>query len=287
MWSAGAGLVLAAVLMAEPGASPTADFAYDDEELLRAGETLSSRAMLYGRGRVTPEEPVPIVVFLHGVNEGGPIHRWVGSEGTDLRWMLAALGDANDLKPFVFAAPSQTRNAARGKTLWTGFDLARFVDSVEAAYSGQVKIDRQRVILAGHSGAGCNTEGGLLAAADGTLMPAAVLALDTCLDEEAWRGLGQLPSHVQLRVYAQTKTWGRDVVQFREELAALRQYGGATDDVVEEVDEPGNAPHETIVVTSLKKALPPLLKERGARGKSALRDMIRAAVRPIGWMAAP
>jgi hypothetical protein len=48
---------------------------------------------------------------------------WLGGGGKDLRPLVKRLIDSGQVKPFVLAAPSQTKNAGLAATVWQGFDL--------------------------------------------------------------------------------------------------------------------------------------------------------------------
>ena len=63
--------------------------------------------------------------------------------------------------------------------LWPGFDLDAFLDRTAARLAGIATIDRSRVIVVGHSGAGCNIHGGLATALHAKTTPLADLVIDT------------------------------------------------------------------------------------------------------------
>ena len=139
--------------------------------------------------RAGSDEPLPILVFLHGTNSTSEPHMWLGGGGKDLRPLVKRLVEGGQVEPFVLAAPSHTRHAGLAATVWQGFNLNAFVDDVVHATQGQVIVDRTRVVLAGHSGAGCNPQGGL--AADywsaGAPLPLALVSIDPCWDRKMGR----------------------------------------------------------------------------------------------------
>jgi hypothetical protein len=101
------------------------------------------------------------VVLLHGVDKRGELgpHRLLGG-GVDLRPTVAKLVARGRIEPVILAAPSQTAAAASSRSLWTpaGFELASFVARVAEVLRrrGGPAVDRQRVAVLGHSGAGCH-----------------------------------------------------------------------------------------------------------------------------------
>ena len=50
--------------------------------------------------------------------------------------------------------------AASGRHMWQSFDLDDFVRAVDAAIATRAAVDRDQVFVIGHSGAGCNPDGG-------------------------------------------------------------------------------------------------------------------------------
>jgi len=181
--------------------------------------------------------PLPLVVFLHGVNPSGRVHLWMGGL-FDLRPLVDGLARAH---PFLFAAPSQTRDATDPKTLWQDFDVDAFVAQTETALAGASAIDRDHVYVIGHSGAGCNTDGGLARAAGAHVT--GVVAIDTCLDEEIGGAFARLP---ELWVMWQSKTWWRDIEAFK------RGLGGAPARI-DRLTLEGPAPHDEIVIEGLRR----------------------------------
>lgn len=232
-------------------------FPHQDQHLLYQYQKNGGAALL--PNDVSPERPLPLVVFLHGTNPTAETHLWFGGGGKDLRPVAQRLMDSGDVAPFVFAAPSQTKNAGLARKVWQGFDLNRFVDDVIQATSGQVTIDRQRVILAGHSGAGCNPNGGL--ATDfwsaGTPLPLALVAIDPCLDRTMGGAFARRPVDVPLLLWWQAAIWVREPVKFSAALGSNKPE--ARIDRVREVPPTGPNPHEAILPIALESALRELL----------------------------
>jgi hypothetical protein len=238
-----------------PVPSRSLAFAYDDARLLLPGQSKSSWLHVAG----APEKrELPLVVFLHGLNWMAQNHVWMGGGRADLRPIADRIATRSGA--FAIAAPSQTKDAAMARTLWTEFDLAAFVESaVVAGREAGVRIDRGRVILVGHSGAGCSTDNGLFSAMSrDDDLPRAILAIDTCIDEEMGRGIARTQRLVWM-------TW--------QELEWPRDPTGAMRGFLEEVEPErveylrmdklpvlGTDAHNSIVPIALERALPELLR---------------------------
>ncbi|HXK16941.1 MAG TPA: hypothetical protein VNG33_04035, partial [Polyangiaceae bacterium] len=203
----------------------------------------------------SPEQPLPLVVFLHGTNASSEPHMWLGGGGKDLRPLVKRLIDSGEVKPFVLAAPSQTKNAGLAATVWQGFDLNSFVDDVVRATDGVVSIDRARVVLAGHSGAGCNPSGGL--AADfwsaGVTLPLALVSIDPCLDRKMGGAFARRPTEVPLLLWWQPAIWLREPAKF--EAALSRDKPEQRVDRLRELPPMGANPHEAILPVAFESAL--------------------------------
>lgn len=204
---------------------------------------------------VSVEQPVPLVVFLHGTNPIAEPHLWLGGGGRDLRPLVQRLIQSGQVEPFVLAAPSQTKNAGYARKVWQGFDLELFVDDVVQATRAQVAIDRARVVFAGHSGAGCNPSGGL--ATDfwsaGAALPMALVSIDPCLDRQMGAAFARRPVEVPLLLWWQPAVWARKPARFTAELS--RNKPEARVDRVIELPPMGRNPHEAILPVALESAL--------------------------------
>src|SRR5262245_56895475 len=103
-------LFLSGALVASTShAGRTYDFEFHDEEFLYATQHAGGRA--YVPTPVNTDDPVPLVVFLHGVNRLNQVHMWLGTGPDDLRVKLNTSIKRGDLPPMVLAGPSQTREA--------------------------------------------------------------------------------------------------------------------------------------------------------------------------------
>jgi hypothetical protein len=204
---------------------------------------------------VAPEQRLPLVVFLHGTNSTSETHLWMGGGGKDLRPLVKRLIDSGQVEPFVFAAPSQTKNAGLAAKVWQDFDLNHFVEDVVQATSGKVTIDRGRVVLAGHSGAGCNPSGGL--AADfwsaGSPLPLALVSIDPCLDRKMGGAFARRPVEVPLLLWWQPAIWVRHPKRFAAALSHDKPEQRV--DRVLELPPMGPNPHDAILPVALESAL--------------------------------
>lgn len=205
---------VAAALVTREGsaAQQTVYFAHDDERLLLK-EQRHGGAATFAADR-SEDRPLPLIVFLHGTNEAGQLHLWMGGGKRDLRALASELITDRKAPPFVLAAPSQTRAAGVPRALWQGFDLPRFVSDVASATAGRVAIDRSRVVVLGHSGAGCNPTGGLAGAAANGSIRALIVSVDPCLDAEMGGAFARRPSAVPLSVWWQSAVWARSPDRF-------------------------------------------------------------------------
>lgn len=224
-------------------------FAFEDARYLRDGEHEGGLAHA-----TTTRDPAALVVFLHGVNEAGPLHRGLGAGTYDVRAVIDDLIGSGAIEAPILAGPSQTRDAWTGSKLWADFDLAAFVDATEKATGG--KIDRGRVILVGHSGAGCNASGGMLSPMT-KLKPMAFVALDTCMDERFGKLWAAAANIAPVHIAYQDLIWPREVAAFKTAIdLALAKGRSAT---VTRYNSPTLNPHEEVVSLGLRSVLPTLL----------------------------
>jgi hypothetical protein len=235
-------------------AAETRYFSYEDDRYLLPGQHRGGAVLL--TDDVDAETTVPLVVFLHGTNSAGEPHLWLGGGGRDLRPLATRLMFEGKVHPFVLAGPSQTKGAAGARTLWSELDLPAFVDSVALASHDRVQIDRQRVVVAGHSGAGCNPTGGLATDfwSHGRVEPWALVSIDSCLDAEMGGALGGTrPATIALSVWWQSAIWQRAPVDFWTALTADKPEQRV--DRMVELPAIGPNPHEAIVPIAFERTL--------------------------------
>ncbi len=202
---------------------------------------------------------VPLVVFLHGLNQDGPLHKWLGGRGTpDLRPFFERLVSEGKTAPFLVAGPSQTRNAARPWGMWQSFDLGDFVARTELALGERASVDRSRVVLLAHSGGGCNVHGSILRSASSKApVPYAVLAIDTCFDRGVAETLLLAAPETRIFTYFQRESWDRDFDAFRALFLGDRSRGPRDRRFVE--IPLGRGGHDAIFTVAMSRALPELI----------------------------
>jgi len=188
-------------------------------------------------------DKVPLVVFLHGNNTQAQLHMWMAGI-QDLRPLASKL--ATEVGTFVLAAPSQTKDATTPTTLWNDLDIDDFANKAASAVGDAVTIDRDRVYVIAHSAAGCNPTGGITLAARAHVR--AVMALDTCLDEESGKSFAPL---TRLWVLWQSKSWPRDIDAFQRGLGFAAV--GVRIEELTDVDTIGA--HDAIVPAGFARAI--------------------------------
>ena len=210
-------------------------------------------------------ESAPLVVLLHGVNLDQVLHMWFGTRGyPDVAELSAKTIASGAALPFILAAPSQTKGAASGRRMWQDFDLDDFVRTVEAAIGARAAIDRDAVYVIGHSGAGCNPDGGLLrvARAASLIVPRAILAIDTCMDEDSGPALGSAPESAKVLVRWQPEVWPRPLDRFRATFATAASLSGHAEPVLQCVNGLVEPVHVTILLDTFTTTLPAILAGR-------------------------
>ena len=254
-------LALTLLALASPckgSAAETRHFPHADKRYLRDHQH-DGGALLLPAG-IAPDAPMPLVVFLHGTNSAGELHLWLGGGGNyDLRTLARRLMDDDEVQPFLLAGPSQTKGAGLARTLWSGFDLGEFVEDAARAARGAATIDHARVILVGHSGAGCNPTGGLAGrrTINGDYGPRALVSIDPCLDAELGVAFGRRAPSVPLTIWWQSAVWARSPEPF---WAALQdQKPVSRIDRMTELSVAGSNPHDAIVPIAFERALRELL----------------------------
>ncbi len=254
----------------------TRDFVYDGRDVGHPERAYQGRIFL---PEVTVKEaqkrPVPLIVFIHGTNAEAIDFRWFGGgrEG-DVRRIVGALVEARQIEPVVVAAPSATLPAAiiNAHTSWPAFDLDRFVARTIRELRGVARIDLGRVIVVGHSGAGCNPTGGLLATLNAVVRPLAILSIDTCMSPDTAPQLATADPRTAVIVSYQTHSWtSRGLTAFGKTFrraVAAAQFPSTT---IRELEHRRNIkrpmPHDAMVPLTLNRWLPRLIGlQQGSHG---------------------
>src|SRR6266852_790941 len=131
-------------------------------------------ARLWAHPAATLAAKAPLLVFLHGIAPGklpemdcdypqlqDDLQRL--RFGWHLGRLAKALIDGGKARPLAVAAPTAHDNKSSG-ALWRVFDLGKLVQRVSEELknlNAGFEIDLDEVLLAGHSGAGCDGSNGL------------------------------------------------------------------------------------------------------------------------------
>jgi hypothetical protein len=238
-------------------AGTSIEFPFRDETLLVRPQ--KDAGLVYVPDAVEPGSSAPLVVFLHGINDPRSVHLWMGSGPFDLRSSWDAWLRETGVRPALLAAPSQTRQAFNASTLWPDFDLDEFVGATDRALGSVASVDRSRVLLVGHSGAGCNKTGGLarITNASHSFRPLGIVAIDICMEEDSAMALALAPPETPVAVFWQT-SWQRPFGEFRAAFDALRKPSAR--DIIEELGVADRDAHNTIVRVALPRVLGVFLK---------------------------
>ncbi len=267
-------LLLAAPASAEPSSPPlsgkTYDYEWDGRDIRRAELAWFGRAYVPPRASKA-KRAVPLVVFLHGLNAALIKHRWMGggTEG-DVRRIVGALVDEGAIEPVVVAGPSSIvkSQVAKGAS-WNHFDLDRFVDLTVSRLSGLVDIDESRIVVAGHSGAGCSTAGGLATVGQSRRRLHAILSMDTCMSPALAERLARADPHTHVVVSWQAISWAnRPFAPFRRAFEQTAAAHPADDGILRALDEqrPAASPHDATVALTFQRWLPKILPPRADEG---------------------
>jgi hypothetical protein len=247
------------------------EYAYDGVDVGHKERAWLGRAFVHSSIATVPEKPAPILVFLHGMNTELIKYRWMGGgqEG-DVRRIVAELMEAGSVTPMIVAAPSSIDpvTASNAVLLWPAFDLDAFLDRTSARLAGLATIDRSRVIVVGHSGAGCNIRGGLASALHAKSAPFADLVIDTCMATDFAKDLAHAPPATNVIVSWQSISWeDRLFDDFRHVFKReLKKATPPLEGVLRELDyeQPTTGgPHDAMVGITLRRWLPRLVPPPG------------------------
>jgi hypothetical protein len=272
--SVGLPALTAASVLTAPSAHAAyrATFPFHDSEWLSPRESNGGAALV--PSIVPVGARVPLVVFLHGVNMEMALHAWSGGRGSpDLSLVADELVQSHAARPFIFAAPSETQHAWSGRKMWGAFDVDELADDVDRALAGRAFVARDVVVVMGHSGAGCNPDGGLLYSAShpGKIAVRAFVAIDTCMDAEAASSLALAPASARVLVRWQPDMWFRPVDEFRSTFLSIATERKRPDAIMDVVRGLGKDPHAAMAENTMRVALPKLLDDLNASDASAKR----------------
>lgn len=243
----------------------TFDYAYDGKDVGHTERAWLGRAFVHKKAAVDPNKALPLLVFVHGINSELIKYRWNGggNEG-DVRRIVAEMIEAGQVPPMLVAAPSSVvpKNIMVATTSWMGFDLDHFVDKTATILKGSATIDRTKIIVAGHSGGGCNVKGGIATAIKAKNVHSA-LVIDTCMGTDLASALAQARKSLNVVVTWQQSTWNkRPLNDFRKVFEREVKKAPADTGVLRTLDlmtPKEGMPHDAMVPLTLKKYLPLLL----------------------------
>jgi hypothetical protein len=190
----------------------TIDYAWDGKDIGHPERAWLGRSFVHRTVAADPAKPRPMLVFIHGLNSERIRYRWMGggNEG-DVRRIMANLMEAGKIPPMIVAAPSSIvlASVTNAVTSWPAFDLDRFVSHTRDALAGIATIDTSRIIVAGHSGGGCNAKGGMASAIWAKNPVYAALAIDTCMLPDFAEVLAGARTDMHVVVSWQTQSWAK------------------------------------------------------------------------------
>lgn len=241
------------------------DYAYDGKDVGHSERAWLGRAFVHKKAAADATKPLPLLVFVHGINSDLIKYRWNGggNEG-DVRRIVSELIESGQVPPMIVAAPSSVvpQNIVVAPTAWMAFDLDHFVEQTAAKLKGVATIDKTRIIVAAHSGGGCNVKGGIATAIKAKNVHTA-LVIDTCMGTDLASALAQAKKSTNVVVTWQALTWGkRPLTDFRKVFERDVKKTPADAGVLRTLDfmTPKQAmPHDAMVPLTLKKWLPVIL----------------------------
>jgi muramidase (phage lysozyme) len=183
------------------------DFPFKEEAYLTSGHQNGGR--LWIPAEANCPGTYPLIIFLHGIRPGA-MHSGLSNDGNDLIAEGKKALQSGKARPFLLGGPSHVHpDAAKGTTLFPGFSVDEFVDAVKS-YALNDGMNIGEVYVIGHSGAGCNFNGGIHSAAESSNVNM-IVQLDTCMDEARGKDLNnKLKSSTKFVSLFLPVDWGRD-----------------------------------------------------------------------------
>lgn len=246
-----------------PTAGVSYEYPYDGRDVGHPERAWTGRAYVHPAVAADPKKPVPLLVFLHGLNKELLPHRWMGggNEG-DVRRIAQDLVDKKAIPPLVVAGPSSLVEASvtNALTSWPAFDLDGFVEKTRERLQGIATIDPSRILIAGHSGAGCNDAGGLATAVHGKTHLYAAISIDTCMGPGLAQKLLAAPPDTSVVVAWQEQVWTqRPFTEFKRQWKHDLKAATPPPTALRELDPfqvKEGSPHDALVHLTLDKWLP-------------------------------
>ena len=131
----------------------------------------------------------------------------------------------------------------------------------ERAYDIYSRLLKDRVIVLGHSGAGCSDKGGIIASTTAAKPPLAIISIDTCMATTLASGLAAAPPKTHVIVTWQAVSWERDFKHFKLVFERTRKDHPQEAGVLRELDQLPGLPlaHDATVKQTFDKWLPRLV----------------------------
>jgi hypothetical protein len=248
---------------AVPLPGTTFDYGYDGKDIGHPERAWLGRAYVPPKAKQA-KHPVPLVIFLHGLNAALIEYRWMGGgrEG-DVRRIVGDMVARDAVEPVVVAGPSSVvaSQVSRGAS-WNYLDLDHFIDRTVAQLQGVATIDESRIIVAGHSGAGCSSAGGLATVGESRRRLLAIFSIDTCMGGWLAEALGRSHPSTHVVVSYQTNTWrSRGFKVFARLFEREVERHPAADGVLRALEhqKPKAAYHDATVALTFGRWLPKVL----------------------------
>jgi hypothetical protein len=238
----------------------TIDFEYDGMDVRSPSRAYTGRVFIPAKV-LEQGKAVPVIVFFHGLNRALTPHRWMGggNEG-DIRRIILDMVDAGDIPPVIVAGPGSVEPAAvSGGESFPFFDVDKFVYLSRKAIAGIAEIDEARVIVTGHSGAGCARTGGVASGVIAKAPPYAIISIDTCMNAALAEGLAMANPSTHVIAAYQGGAWERDFDVFRAVFDDLVAKHPANPGIMRLMDELPTNFHDYTPTLTYQKWLPALL----------------------------
>ena len=245
----------------QPIAGRTIDFEYDGRDAHAISLSYSGRVFVPD-SVIAAAKPVPLVVFFHGLNKELVRHRWMGGgqEG-DVRRIILSMIDAGEIPPVIVAGPGSVQpDAVSDGASFPVFDFDKFMDLTKASLGGVAEIDASRIIVTGHSGAGCSERGGILSPMRSAFTPHALISMDTCMGVGLADSLAAAPPSTHVVVTWQSASWDREFDAFKAQFKKSSAGHPANGGVLRSLEELPTQSHDATVGLTFKKYLPLLLR---------------------------
>jgi hypothetical protein len=245
----------------QPLAGRTIDFEYDGHDAHSVSLAYSGRVFVPDRV-IAEGKPVPVVVFFHGLNKALVRHRWMGGgqEG-DVRRIVLDLIAEGAIPPVIVAGPGSIQpDAVSDGASFPVFDFDKFMNMTKKSLEGIAEIDPRRIVVTGHSGAGCSEVGGIVSSLHSAFTPLSIISIDTCMGSKLALSLSAAPPDTNVVVTWQTGSWDRDFDSFQIAFKKSLSSHPAAPGVLRTLDELPTKSHDATVAMTLKKYLPEVLR---------------------------